>query len=878
MVPEERKIRHKGSFLALRQKLKPKGVFADITPQKTRQKPPRNLSDSLRRPTFLKSESDTPSKPLARKISQLFDRSLSAPVTVLERESTFETISSGKVLSERPSFASNTSVDSKSYLEVSLAAEPLVMPRHRSRTVSFGASIDPDSLKTRSLSIVSLNVLSSLGNMLRSSRPSAELSPSVSPAQPDAAPIRAADFPHGEAYLACLESIYDDFPGVHAKSSRQILAVLAHEITEIGRTTKSALEREMVVEAFRSFLIKNFDFYQVPLDIALRLLLARYNLPGETGEIDFFVTEFARNWYHTNNTDDPDIQPVFGSQDQIYILSFGMLILNTDHHNPNVKQLSRMTKHDFVSIVLNSLLSDPVPCNVTKEILEYFYDNITYKEFSMATPEGTGLSRYVKSVSPPVHGILLLLVSLIDVNLKVEFEVDYVNPFPRAVPIDINNSMIFNYVYYLLTTETPPVQLRLSKNKSKWLNPRLDDPETTQYFTKVIRLGVVYKPVAPKLLRAIKLYGMLTTTGFYLFKPSQLLAMFEINQQQLDDLCVYFNAVGDAEQVTTLCDTQFPPILSEKTGYSVFDSGFTPHCSLSVNDLFATPDKGSSLESKKMFLVCGRSAEEMLYVQEEGEVGLWIDSINVISALDNVIIPLANVRDIPADSDIDTGSTCQEITGGRTMGVHEKTVRYCEMRSASMKILHERYLGILQFLSHHVFPLQMRTREMVMAHGQMIKLRIDMLWHEIHKSDIMIGILQQLKVLLDEPFPDAFDDTLVDDVSLGEDVALWTNELFLGEDSPKSRVNSVRGPDSPIIRENRRSQEKEACLVQESFQRLAPWDSPIVLERQDSKTQEPPTGIMLEPCQNVSSTSIVTIPAEFDNFSLHSSPIRNTLL
>ena len=66
------------------------------------------------------------------------------------------------------------------------------------------------------------------------------------------------------------------------------------------------------------------------LDEALRVFLGEFRLPGEAQKIDRLMEAFAAKYC----TDNP--QSIFPNTDAAYILSFSVIMLNTDAHNPAI--------------------------------------------------------------------------------------------------------------------------------------------------------------------------------------------------------------------------------------------------------------------------------------------------------------------------------------------------------------------------------------------------------------------------------------------------------------------------------------------------------------------------------------------------------------
>lgn len=113
----------------------------------------------------------------------------------------------------------------------------------------------------------------------------------------------------------------------------------------------------------RSYM-RSFSFFGDPMDMAIRKLLMEAELPKETQQIDRCLQAFA-NRYHECNPG------IYASPDQAYFIAFSLLILHTDVFNKNNKY--KMQKADYLKNTRGEGIFD--------EILECFYDNITYTPF-----------------------------------------------------------------------------------------------------------------------------------------------------------------------------------------------------------------------------------------------------------------------------------------------------------------------------------------------------------------------------------------------------------------------------------------------------------------------------------------------------------------
>ncbi|CAI4055010.1 hypothetical protein SUVZ_16G3670 [Saccharomyces uvarum] len=128
-----------------------------------------------------------------------------------------------------------------------------------------------------------------------------------------------------------------------------------------------------------SYLLTNhFEFKNDPLDIALRKLLMFLELPKESQQIDRLIMEFSIVYYKSQKSfcKKMGIECTWLNSDQVYFITFSLLMLHTDYFNPNNK--CKMTKHDFVDLVHNDKYSNGN--EVPIDILAYFYENVTAKE------------------------------------------------------------------------------------------------------------------------------------------------------------------------------------------------------------------------------------------------------------------------------------------------------------------------------------------------------------------------------------------------------------------------------------------------------------------------------------------------------------------
>ncbi|KAF7332149.1 Guanine nucleotide exchange factor [Mycena kentingensis (nom. inval.)] len=126
-------------------------------------------------------------------------------------------------------------------------------------------------------------------------------------------------------------------------------------------------ENVAIMHAFVDML----DFRDLAFVEALRVFLQSFRLPGEAQKIDRFMLKFAQR-YIDGNTQTP-----FANADTAYVLAYSVILLNTDHYNPQVKR--RMTKTDFIKN--NRGINDGV--DLPEEFLSGIFDEIDASEIRM---------------------------------------------------------------------------------------------------------------------------------------------------------------------------------------------------------------------------------------------------------------------------------------------------------------------------------------------------------------------------------------------------------------------------------------------------------------------------------------------------------------
>ncbi len=118
---------------------------------------------------------------------------------------------------------------------------------------------------------------------------------------------------------------------------------------------------------------ESFDFKNVHIIQALRIFLSTFQLPAEGQKIDRVLESFASKYYNDNNT-------LFANANCAFYLAYAIMILQTELHNPNVKE--KMSLEGFMKIFEEKDYE-----SLTKEYLEDIYKQIQEDPLSLSELE-----------------------------------------------------------------------------------------------------------------------------------------------------------------------------------------------------------------------------------------------------------------------------------------------------------------------------------------------------------------------------------------------------------------------------------------------------------------------------------------------------------
>ena len=154
---------------------------------------------------------------------------------------------------------------------------------------------------------------------------------------------------------------------------------------QIGEYLGGSKEENLaVMHAFVDLL----DFKNVSFLDSLRDFLQHFRLPGESQVIDRFMLKFAEKYVNDNPN-------VFANADTVYVLSYSVIMLNTDQHSPQIKK--RMTLEEFAKN--NRGIDDGK--DLDSKFIESVYSDIQNNEIILNSEQQLALIQDGTNVSQP---------------------------------------------------------------------------------------------------------------------------------------------------------------------------------------------------------------------------------------------------------------------------------------------------------------------------------------------------------------------------------------------------------------------------------------------------------------------------------------------
>ncbi|KAI9804418.1 MAG: hypothetical protein M1825_001317 [Sarcosagium campestre] len=470
----------------------------------------------------------------------------------------------------------------------------------------------------------------------------------TSPGTPGSNGSKANSFNLAREAIVVPERENDDTPASYLTKLQQAVSrgVIAGVISMRDDTFSQSV--------LRSFM-RSFAFFEDPMDMAIRKLLMEVELPKETQQIDRVLQQFADRYHECN-------PGIYVSSDSAYFIAFSLMLLQSDVFNKNNKR--KMQRIDYVKNAKGE--------GVSEEVLECFYDNISYTPFirveddidlqgeRKAAQKGPKprftrpiVDPLKKSSREPVDPYSLILDQKLDVlrpNLKdVLYVDDPYNYLGTATSLDMRHLQrtFFNSgILQIVSARSRPDAF---KSPSTITNPEEAHPGVVDI--KVTKVGVIWRKDAKKKKGRSPWQewgALLTGAQLYFFRNvgwiKSLLHQYDSHHRQ-----------GQASG----------PVLFKPP----LDS-FKPDVLMSTDDAVALLDSSYKKHKNAFTFVRHGGYEETFLAENETEMNDWLAKLNYAAAFRSAGVRMRTVA--AGTSDASPAKAVRRInTNSSNRSVHD---------------------------------------------------------------------------------------------------------------------------------------------------------------------------------------------------------------
>ncbi|KAF3916095.1 hypothetical protein ABW20_dc0107089 [Dactylellina cionopaga] len=404
------------------------------------------------------------------------------------------------------------------------------------------------------------------------------------------------------------------------------------------------------VEVLKQYM-GTFNFYQDPMDMALRKLLMEVELPKETQQIDRVLQAFADRYHECNPL-------IYSSSENAYFIAFSLLILHTDVFNKNNKY--KMQKADYVKNTSGE--------GVTSDILEYFYDNISYTPFihveddldingekimphmprrNMLTKTNTDLKKAREPVDPYTliidNKLEILRPSLAEV-LMVDDPYSYLGTTHSMNMKELHESFFRSSVLQIVSARSRPDAFL---NPATAQNPQDASPGVVEI--KVTKIGLLWRkdPKKKKTRSPWQEWGaLLTGSQLYFFK----------NVGWVKGLMSQYDSHVKAGNVGITPCVFAPPLMD-----------FNPDSLLSTDNTVALLDRTYKKHKNAFMFVRPGGFQEYFLADNELEMNDWLSKLNYAAAFRTAGVRMRGVVGGHYDGQRSRGIRRMDSTGAKSV-------------------------------------------------------------------------------------------------------------------------------------------------------------------------------------------------------------------
>lgn len=339
------------------------------------------------------------------------------------------------------------------------------------------------------------------------------------------------------------------------------------------------------------FLSNYFDFKDDPLDISLRKLLMFLELPKETQQIDRLLSAFGKVYYEVQRVNEENCP--WTNDNQVYFLTFSLLMLHTDYFNPKNKY--KMSKSEFMDLVHEDKVSDG--CMIPKEILSYYYDNVTAKESPkfdfFSAPQPLNFSELSDQETDCENSASATVYSPINV-IKTSSSMAYQDQIPMSYAFSgRTSSNSFSSYFAHVPASTSSSNASLSQEDvdiySYILEDSLSEVDMSEQVDKVWDETCIFKPLATTENKYSKYFSILKEVkgGYLRIHKSNLSRIatsnFEILNESENDF-VYLKIIQMGELSELTINKKFSLVGSVNRIFWKKEYGILSSCGLLIFD------------------------------------------------------------------------------------------------------------------------------------------------------------------------------------------------------------------------------------------------------------------------------------------------------
>lgn len=235
-----------------------------------------------------------------------------------------------------------------------------------------------------------------------------------------------------------------------------------------GRLNKKVLGEFLAKPSNKSLLeafIDFFEFESLRVDEALRIMLKTFRLPGESQQIERVVELFAKRYVACQSAIDlteaiSTQEVVRPDQDAVFVLSYSIIMLNTDLHNPQVKK--QMLLDEYRRNLRGIYNGKDFP----EWYLSKIYHSIKDREIIMPE-EHHGTDKWFDDLW---HNLVSSQALLRNAQPSFDFSMTQICQFDRALFETVIDTMIATYVKVFESSNDDHVISRLMSSIDKCVN------------------------------------------------------------------------------------------------------------------------------------------------------------------------------------------------------------------------------------------------------------------------------------------------------------------------------------------------------------------------------------------------------------------------